>query len=68
VDGLASFSYIFIYYFQSTLKEERIKKTKDEKKEEKVETIAKGQKAQTKGNIPKVNISKGPKIGGAGGK
>nr|DAD30194.1 TPA_asm: hypothetical protein HUJ06_031662 [Nelumbo nucifera] len=45
---------------------ERIKKTKDENKAKKAEVMAKTQKAQTKGSLPKA--SKGPKIGGGGGK
>lgn len=55
---------------EAALKEikERIKKTKDEKKAKKAETVAKGQKAQTKGNIPKGNMPKGQKLAGAGGK
>lgn len=47
---------------------ERIKKTKDEKKAKKAEVMAKSQKAG-KGNIPKgAAPSKGPKLGGGGGK
>jgi large subunit ribosomal protein L24e len=44
---------------------ERIKKTKDEKKAKKAE-VAKSQKGQTKGAVQKG--SKGPKLGGGGGK
>ncbi|KAK9292308.1 hypothetical protein L1049_020273 [Liquidambar formosana] len=47
---------------------ERIKKTKDEKKAKKAE-VSKSQKTQGKGNIPKgATASKGPKLGGGGGK
>ncbi|XP_019179558.1 PREDICTED: 60S ribosomal protein L24-like [Ipomoea nil] len=47
---------------------ERIKKTKDEKKSKKAEVMAKSQKAG-KGNIPKgAAPTKGPKLGGGGGK
>ncbi|KAJ4840578.1 hypothetical protein Tsubulata_006292 [Turnera subulata] len=46
---------------------ERIKKTKDEKKAKKAEVLAKTQKSQGKGNVPKGG-SKGPKLGGGGGK
>ncbi|CAN4118868.1 unnamed protein product [Withania somnifera] len=46
---------------------ERIKKTKDEKKAKKAEVQAKAQKAGGKGNISK-GASKGPKLGGGGGK
>uniref|UniRef100_A0A804P9X2 TRASH domain-containing protein n=1 Tax=Zea mays TaxID=4577 RepID=A0A804P9X2_MAIZE len=46
-------------------KKERIKKTKDEKKAKKAE-VSKSQKAQTKGAVQKG--SKGPKLGGGGGK
>ncbi|XP_020598509.1 60S ribosomal protein L24 [Phalaenopsis equestris] len=45
---------------------ERIKKTKDEKKAKKAEALTKTQKTQTKGNVLKG--SKGPKLGGGGGK
>jgi large subunit ribosomal protein L24e len=44
---------------------ERIKKTKDEKKAKKAE-VSKSQKTQTKGAVQKG--SKGPKLGGGGGK
>ncbi|KAE8681869.1 60S ribosomal protein L24 [Hibiscus syriacus] len=44
---------------------ERIKKTKDEKK---AEVVAKQQKTQGKGNVPKGGAPKGPKLGGGGGK
>lgn len=44
---------------------ERIKKTKDEKKAKKAE-VTKSQKSQSKGAAPRG--SKGPKIGGGGGK
>lgn len=44
---------------------ERIKKTKDEKKAKKAE-VAKSQKLQNKGAVQKG--SKGPKLGGGGGK
>lgn len=44
---------------------ERIKKTKDEKKAKKAE-VTKSQKSQSKGAAPR--SSKGPKIGGGGGK
>ncbi|GKV34244.1 hypothetical protein SLEP1_g42634 [Rubroshorea leprosula] len=47
---------------------ERIKKTKDEKKAKKAETMAKTQKTQGKGNVSKGAASKGPKLGGGGGK
>ncbi|CBI30217.3 hypothetical protein AAG906_036632 [Vitis piasezkii] len=48
---------------------ERIKKTKDEKKAKKAEVMAKVQKTQGKGNVPKgAAAPKGPKIGGGGGK
>ncbi|XP_040991469.1 60S ribosomal protein L24-like [Juglans microcarpa x Juglans regia] len=47
---------------------ERIKKTKDEKKAKKAETMAKTQKTQSKGSLPKGAAPKGPKIGGGGGK
>ncbi|KAJ0043040.1 hypothetical protein Pint_17401 [Pistacia integerrima] len=47
---------------------ERIKKTKDEKKAKKSEVMAKSQKTQSKGNLPKGGTSKGPKLGGGGGK
>ncbi|GMH10218.1 hypothetical protein Nepgr_012059 [Nepenthes gracilis] len=47
---------------------ERIKKTKDEKKAKKGE-IAKTQKTQGKGNIPKGGVApRGTKLGGGGGK
>lgn len=46
---------------------ERIKKTKDDKKAKKAEVSSKQQKG--KGNIPKGGAaSKGPKLGGGGGK
>lgn len=44
---------------------ERIKKTKDEKKAKKAETVS---KQRTKSNVPKGAVPKGPKIGGGGGK
>lgn len=47
---------------------ERIKKTKDEKKSKKAETMAKTQKTQSKGSLSKGAAPKGPKIGGGGGK
>nr|7QIW_Y Chain Y, TRASH domain-containing protein [Solanum lycopersicum]7QIZ_Y Chain Y, TRASH domain-containing protein [Solanum lycopersicum] len=47
---------------------ERIKKTKDEKKAKKAEVQAKSQKAGGKGNMSKGGASKGPKLGGGGGK
>ncbi|KAL4310106.1 hypothetical protein GQ457_01G016060 [Hibiscus cannabinus] len=47
---------------------ERIKKTKDEKKAKKAEVVAKQQKTQGKGSIPKGGAPKGPKLGGGGGK
>ncbi|KAL3729628.1 60S ribosomal protein L24-like [Eucalyptus grandis] len=48
---------------------ERIKKTKDEKKAKKAETMAKSSKSQSKGAMPKgAGPSKGPKLGGGGGK
>ncbi|XP_022983123.1 60S ribosomal protein L24-like isoform X1 [Cucurbita maxima] len=47
---------------------ERIKKTKDEKKAKKAEVLAKSQKAPGKGNVAKGPASKGPKLGGGGGK
>lgn len=50
-----------VAYFCSEVKE-RIKKTKDEKKANKAETMAKSQKTQSKANQPK-----GPKLGGGGG-
>ncbi|XP_008792518.2 60S ribosomal protein L24 [Phoenix dactylifera] len=46
---------------------ERIKKTKDEKKAKKAELMAKTQKIQTKGGSM-AKASKGPKLGGGGGK
>lgn len=54
-------------YFCSEIKE-RIKKTKDEKKAKKAETVSKTQKSQSKGNLPKGAAPKGPKLGGGGGK
>lgn len=54
-----------ICWFCSEIKE-RVKKTKDEKKAKKAETVAKTQKTQTKG-VPKA-ATKGPKLGGGGGK
>ncbi|KAK6158148.1 hypothetical protein DH2020_005462 [Rehmannia glutinosa] len=45
---------------------ERIKKTKDEKKAKKAETISK--QKTSKGNVSKGAGPKGPKIGGGGGK
>lgn len=53
-----------LYYGCSEIKE-RIKKTKDEKKAKKAE-VAKSQKSQGKGAVQKG--SKGPKLGGGGGK
>lgn len=47
---------------------ERIKKTKDEKKVKRAEVMAKSQKTQSKGNLPKGGASKGTKLGGGGGK
>ncbi|XP_057993916.1 60S ribosomal protein L24-like [Hevea brasiliensis] len=47
---------------------ERIKKTKDEKKAKKAELMAKTQKIQGKGNVPKGAVPKGPKLGGGGRK
>ncbi|KAM7256673.1 hypothetical protein ACFE04_012414 [Oxalis oulophora] len=47
---------------------ERIKKTKDEKKAKKAETVSKAQKSQPKGAASKGAGSKGPKLGGGGGK
>lgn len=47
---------------------ERIKKTKDEKRAKKAEVVSKTQKMQGKGNVPKSSGSKGPKLGGGGGK
>ncbi|KAH7294619.1 hypothetical protein KP509_27G010000 [Ceratopteris richardii] len=47
---------------------ERIKKTKDEKKAKKIETMAKASKAIPKGALGKGAASKGPKLGGGGGK
>ncbi|XP_022736700.1 60S ribosomal protein L24-like [Durio zibethinus] len=47
---------------------ERIKKTKDEKKAKKAELMSKQQKTQSKGNLPKSAATKGPKLGGCGGK
>eukprot|EP01018_Ginkgo_biloba_P025364 Gb_07396 [translate_table: standard] len=48
---------------------ERIKKTKDEKKAKKAETVSKAQKSQAKANLPRGGMpSKGPKLGGGGGK
>ncbi|XP_050223640.1 60S ribosomal protein L24-like isoform X1 [Mercurialis annua] len=46
---------------------ERIKKTKDEKKAKKAEVASKT-KTQGKGNMSKGAASKGPKLGGGGGK
>lgn len=54
-----------MFGFCSEIKE-RIKKTKDEKKAKKAEVVAKSQKAG-KGNVSKGG-SKGPKLGGGGGK
>lgn len=45
---------------------ERIKKTKDEKKAKKAETVSKQKGA--KSNVPKGAQPKGPKLGGGGGK
>jgi len=45
---------------------ERIKKTRDEKKAEKVKLMAKTQKTQSKGRHKGV-APKGPKLGGGGG-
>lgn len=45
---------------------ERIKKTKDEKKAKKQEMLAKSSKGTAKGAAPKP--TKGPKLGGGGGK
>lgn len=53
--------------FCSEIKE-RVKKTKDEKKAKKAEVQAKAQKSVGKGNLPKAGASKGPKLGGGGGK
>ena len=47
---------------------ERIKKTKDEKKAKKAETMSKSQKSQVKSSVPKGAAPKGPKLGGGGGK
>uniref|UniRef100_A0A2P2JQG5 Large ribosomal subunit protein eL24 n=1 Tax=Rhizophora mucronata TaxID=61149 RepID=A0A2P2JQG5_RHIMU len=47
---------------------ERIKKTKDEKKAKKTEVAAKAQKTQAKSYASKGAVSKGPKLGGGGGK
>ncbi|MCD7449307.1 60S ribosomal protein L24 [Datura stramonium] len=47
---------------------ERIKKTKDEKKAKKAEVQAKSQKAGGKGSVSRGGASKGPKLGGGGGK
>ncbi|PHT70723.1 60S ribosomal protein L24 [Capsicum annuum] len=47
---------------------ERIKKTKDEKKAKKAEVQAKSQKTGGKGNVSRGGASKGPKLGGGGGK
>ncbi|KAF2315669.1 hypothetical protein GH714_040194 [Hevea brasiliensis] len=47
---------------------ERIKKMKDEKKAKKAEVMAKTQKTQSKGSLPKGAAPKGPKLGGGGGK
>lgn len=46
---------------------ERIKKTKDEKKAKKAEVMSKTQKVG-KGTVPRSVGSKGPKLGGGGGK
>lgn len=46
---------------------ERIKKTKDEKKAKKAEVTAKSQKSG-KGNVSRGPATKGPKLGGGGGK
>lgn len=43
---------------------ERIKKTEDEKKAQKAEVMAKSQKSQGKGNLPKGAGPKGPMAGG----
>ncbi|KAL3647197.1 60S ribosomal protein L24B [Castilleja foliolosa] len=45
---------------------ERIKKTKDEKKAKKAESVSK--QKTNKSNVSKGNVSKGPKLGGGGGK
>lgn len=50
------------------VKLKRIKKTKDEKKARKAEVMAKTQKTQSKGNLPRGGTSKGLKLGGEGGK
>ena len=47
---------------------ERVKKTKDEKKAKKAEVQSKAQKSQGKGAAGKAAASKGPKLGGGGGK
>lgn len=52
--------------FCSEIKE-RIKKTKDEKKAKKAELSVKTQKTQTR-SAPKGPATKGPKLGGGGGK
>lgn len=54
-------------FFCSEIKE-RVKKTKDEKKAKKAESQAKAQKGVGKGNVTKGAASKGPKLGGGGGK
>lgn len=68
--GLQTFDMTFDSNLQfsncSELKE-RIKKTKDEKKAKKAEVTAKSQKVG-KGNVPKSAGTKGPKLGGGGGK
>ncbi|KAF8413119.1 hypothetical protein HHK36_001095 [Tetracentron sinense] len=47
---------------------ERIKKTKDEKKAKKAEVMAKVQKTQCRGSMPKGPAPRGPRVGGGGGK
>lgn len=59
--------FVCVWIFYSEIKE-RIKKTKDEKKAKKAEVQAKSQKAGGKGNMSKGGASKGPKLGGGGGK
>lgn len=60
--------WIHEFWLNSREIKERIKKTKDEKKAKKAEVLAKSQKAPGKGNVAKGPASKGPKLGGGGGK
>jgi hypothetical protein len=64
---LLSFLTIWSHYVFCSEIKERVKKTKDEKKAKKAESQAKAQKSVGKGNVSK-GASKGPKLGGGGGK